>query len=75
MCCLAFVFGQNLISSPLNLYSDIGLDSTDESCNVKVGPSIGATYGLYALLVQDWGVGGIRAFSHTEDEADLAASS
>ena len=39
----------------------------------QVGPSIGATYGLYALLVQDWGVGGIRSFSHSQDEAALAA--
>ena len=42
---------------------------------VQVGPSIGATYALYALMVQDWGIGGLRSFSHLnkQDEAALAA--
>ena len=40
----------------------------------QVGPSIGATYAIYALLVQKWGIGGIRGFSHLaqDDEAALA---
>ena len=42
---------------------------------VQVVPSIGLTYALYALLVQDWGIGGIRSFTHLnqQDEAALAA--
>ncbi len=42
---------------------------------LQVGPSIGATYAFYALLVQDWGIGGLRSFSHLnkQDEAALAA--
>lgn len=44
-------------------------------CVMQVVPSIGLTYALYALLVQDWGIGGIRSFTHLnqQDEADLAA--
>lgn len=31
---------------------------------VQVAPSIGATYFLYSLLTQQWGIGGIRRYPH-----------
>ena len=31
---------------------------------LQVAPSIGATYGLYALFSKQWGMGGIRQYPH-----------
>ena len=42
---------------------------------LQVVPSIGATYWIYALLVQQWGIGGIRSFPHgSQDEEPTAAA-
>lgn len=49
--------------------------SCKASNSEQVVPSIGLTYALYALIVQDWGIGGVRGFTHLDqqDEAALAA--
>ncbi|KAK9795508.1 hypothetical protein WJX73_001295 [Symbiochloris irregularis] len=39
---------------------------------LKVAPSIGATYGLYALFSQMWGMGGIRQYPHNDGETTAA---